>query len=265
VLIHALFETTLFKNISKRMKTKICLSIFLLILSKVICLGQQRSLTSQPTSKRFIERIELIIGPSVQLPDDNGFSDKLKEASMGTILHTFNSRYGYSFGLGVKQLLGERIEINSRFLWEQKGFIEEKKSTSPNSTDFTFYRGDLKSNYFTLSISPIFYLSKERRIQVYPGIYYSWLQNSFRKEELYNNNQLTFSGSTSNDPNLKNDYGILVGGGYSIPISSKINLTIRLQFNYGIAKIMDVNSLQINNNTISLFTVFSFRKQTLNN
>jgi hypothetical protein len=215
--------------------------------------------------KRYIDKVEFIVGPTLQIPDENGFSERLKQSSLGTILDSYNSKYGYSLGFGLSHSVSDRIGINCKLLWEQKGFIEEKKSTSPNSLDFITYKGNLESNYITLAVRPVFYFSKKRKIQLYPGIYYSWLQGSFRKEELYRNNQLTFTGSTTNDPNLKDDYGVLIGGGYLISLSSKINLTFHLQLNYGLAKIMDINSLRINNNSICLFTAFSFKRPKIKN
>jgi hypothetical protein len=221
--------------------------------------------TENSARKRFIDKVEFVIGPTLQFPDDNGFSERLKQSSLGNIFDSYNSKFGYSLGFGFSHSISDKVGINCKLLWEQKGFIEETKSISPNSLDFITYKGNLESKYITLAVAPVFYFSKKRKIQLYPGIYYSWLQGSFRKEELYRNNLLTQTGSITNDPNLKDDYGVLIGAGYPISLSSKINLTFHLQLNYGLAKIMDINFLRISNNSICLFTAFSFRRLKIKN
>ena len=243
------------------MKTKSYLFLCASILVGINVFGQEANTDQLPKQRRFIDKVEFLIGPTLQFPDDNGFSERLKQSSSGTILDSYNSKFGYSFGFGLSHSINDRIEIKAKILWEQKGFIEEKKSISPTSPDFTFYKGDLKSDYITLGVAPVFYFSKNRKIQLYPGIYYSWLQGSFRKEELYRNNQLTQTGSTTNDPSLKDDYGVSIGCGYAVSLKSNVNLLFGLQLNYGLAKITDLNSLKISNNSIGLFIAYSINRK----
>ena len=94
-------------------------------------------------------------------------------------------------------------------------------------------------------------------MQILAGLYYSWLQGTFRKETLSLNGQTTIS-STSNDPNLKsNDFGLTLGAGYSITIDTKSKIAFLLQGNYGLSEIIDINALTINNNSISFFVTYS--------
>lgn len=209
--------------------------------------------------KKIIDKVEIIAGPSLQFPDDNGFSERLKQTSMGTIITSFNSKYGYSFGAGLVHTLNNKFDITARVLWERKGYVE--KTFGVNGFE---YVGDSKNDYISLYIHSTFFLGKRKNVQIVAGLYYSWLQRTFRKETLSLNGQTTIS-TTTNDPNLKsNDFGLTLGAGYSITIDTKSKIAFLLQGNYGLCKIIDINTLTINNNSISLFVIYSrsrFSKQ----
>ncbi|MBY0436069.1 MAG: PorT family protein [Cyclobacteriaceae bacterium] len=220
---------------------------------------QQEKNYELPKSRRIIDEVELIAGLSVNIPNDNGFSERLRRSSLGNILDSYNSKIGYSLGIGVAHTIGRRTELNAFSIWERRGFIQENLSLG--GANIIKYVGDLRINYLSLALTSKFYFSDKKRIYTYSGFYYSWLFSSFRKETLFINNQSTQGGSITDDPNLKDDFGLTLGLGYSIPVSNKY-LHLRLQGNYGLAKIMDINSLVINNNSIFFVLTYSIIKKS---
>lgn len=235
----------------------ILVNVFLISLS-VLAQPDEKYKTIEP--KRFIYKFELIGGPTLQLPDDNGFSERLKQSSMGTILTSFNSKYGYSFGAGLAHSLRNRFDIVARVLLERKGYIEETSGTNGFK-----YIGDSKNDYITLNVHPSFFLDRKENMQIVIGSYFSWLQGAFRRETSSLNGQTTIT-STTNDPNLHSiDFGVTFGAGYSIVVDTKSKISFLLLGNYGLNKIININTLTINNNSISFFVTYSrsrFPKQT---
>ena len=240
------------------MKIRPCILIAFAFISATVW-SQENKVSELPKSKKIINKVEIVAGPTLQFPNDNGFSERLKQASMGTILTSFNSKYGYSLGAGLVHSLSNKFDITGRVLWERKGYIE--KTFGINGFE---YIGDSKNDYLSLYIQPTFFLGKRKNMQIIGGLYYSWLQGTFRTEKLSLNGQTTIS-TTTNDPNLKsNDFGLTLGAGYSIAIDTKSKIAFLLQGNYGLSKIIDINTLTINNNSISFFVTYSrsrFSKQ----
>lgn len=220
-------------------------------------LSQNSNSIQIPDRKRFIDKIEILLGPMLSFPDDNGFSERLKQTSSGTILDSYNSKFGYSLGIGVGHTVSKKFDLNARLLWEQRGFVQEK--TTIGGTDILKYEGDQRINCLSFTATTDFYFSANRKLYAYSGFYFSKLQSSFRKETVFTNNQPSFTGSTTDDPNLKDDFGLIVGVGYGISISNRHLLNLRLQGNYGLSKIIDVNTLAINNTSVCFY--FGYTKK----
>lgn len=201
--------------------------------------------------KKFIDKVEFIVGSSIQFPYDNGFGDKINKSSLGTIAYDLKPFAGYFIGLGLIHSFRQRFEISGRILWERKGYIEETSSFQPNTTLKEV--DETKNEYITFLLKPSVFLGVTKKFQIFSGFYYSLLSNSFRQETLYVNRQITQVSSTTNNPILSNhDLGVLVGCGYQFYLSQRNQLGIQFQGNYGLSELININTLIIKNNSLYL-------------
>ena len=209
-------------------------------------------------SKRFIDRFEVVAGPSISFNSGNKFVDNYQDDLME------NKRlknFGYSLGVGLYHPLNRWLDLNARILWEKKGSNAELNvPLNPVNNDARqIIQSTYTYDYLTLGFLPQVFIGKEKRITLSIGGYYSFMNSVEGHEEVlttdddvtYNS---TFNGrvlrgfrsdgavnSISFIPGLqsfeKDDYGITMGIGYVIGIGGHSNIAIQLVDNFGLQNI----------------------------
>lgn len=202
-------------------------------------------------SNKFLNRFELVAGPSFS--NNSGY------------LSDYDSKAGYSFGVGYYQNLSKSFSLNFRFLYEMKG------SAATYSYGVTDVNGSVdmddkyttKFKYLTFYVLPTLQLGRNKNIYVSAGGYYSFLQdlsvNSYRTRS---DTGEFISEDTTNDKNYFDptyDAGVSFQIGYSLKVTEKSQLMLQAFVNRGLIDLYNASIGSQRNNTIGL--MLSFRKR----
>jgi len=202
-----------------------------------------------PEQKRLIDRFEIFIGPSLSFNYGNKF---LQNYSDENISNRRMAKPGYSFGLGVYHSFNDRIDLNARLQYDQKGVITEFENFHVS------WYNDHSYNYLTFALAPVVYLGNERRFFISGGGYLSRILdlNSFVRRVDSEGDLLFEQSRTSRtwkaireDGGIHSvweipgttsfhsyDFGLVLSVGYNIPIKNDL-LTIQLIDNLGLTNI----------------------------
>lgn len=215
----------------------------------------QQVLEDLPIPRPFISNVQLFAGSSLNFPDDNGWYDRINSGSQGLISGEYRMKIGYLAGIGIAHSAGSHFEINGRLAWDRRGYLQQS-STLGDNNNIRKYEANAQNDYITGSIALDFFVKKNARLYISSGVAYSYLVKSFIAETSYLNNQIAQQSSITNSPEI-NDYdiGVLFATGYIVPINNKMKLDLRVQGNYGLTDIVNVNGLVINSNSLNFFII----------
>jgi hypothetical protein len=108
------------------MKTQIYIfAVLIMISTHGWC--QQNKVYHLPKSKRFIDKVEFVIGTGLCFNHGNMFVENYRgEYANGNYVENKRlTKIGYSIGIGAYHPVNDWIDINVRVLWEQKGYKSE--------------------------------------------------------------------------------------------------------------------------------------------
>lgn len=201
---------------------------------------------SLPESNKFVDRIEIIIGLGLHLPDDNGWSDYIRDNTNGSSYEIFN-KMGYSAGIGFIHSFNQEFEIRGRCLMERKGYKEKDILSGSNIREFEY---NTINDYVTLSLTPLYSFGKSN-FHIFLGAFFSRLTKTITTVNEYTNGQRVAMSRIITDVN-ENEIGLIGGFGYPFKINRRIQIELQIQGNYGLTDIVDQNGFKLNNNSLLL-------------
>jgi len=223
-------------------------SVILLLITKVCLYAQDRPEIQELMPKQFIDKVEIIAGPSLMLPYGSAYIDSMLRVKIG-----------YSVGLGLIHSLSKRLEMQCRVLWEGKGYKQEQLWGAGSYVHR--FTANTTNNYITISVVPRYYVGKENRFHICSGAFYGRLMHSSTKEALYySNGKMSYSTNPHSQYISNWDAGVSVGGGYSLTSFKGKELLIQAQGNFSIVNIEDNNSIITKYNSIMLTLMLKFYK-----
>jgi hypothetical protein len=234
----------------------------LIILFSSILNAQDKHDLQKLVPKRFIDKVEVVVGPSLLLNYGNEFIENDKGPYFSNSREVKTS---FSFGLGIHHPLKNWLDIGVRLLWEKKG-TKSKFTTAPQDTSATHnlvqsVESEYTYNYLTLSFTPTIFLDKKRRYALVVGGYYSQIKsvnaktswawhndnyNGFSKQSFHgrqvvgidSNGGVTSLGTAPGLSSFQNDdYGAIIGLGCYIPLTRSHSISIQLIENFGLQNI----------------------------
>lgn len=155
------------------------------------------------------------------------------------ILNSSESKYGFILGGGAVKEVSKHFRLESRFLFERKGFAERTDSInllSDPASIVTLSRHNITNDYLTWSLIPQWIPDQKGHFNLGAGGYIGWLQRSVTENTIiypvYSRNY--------NKINFENfDYGLLINAGYSLPIKDKNEITFQLMATWGLASVVN--------------------------
>lgn len=200
-----------------------CLPFVAAFLSVQCLLAQNTPDPSTLTRKRFFSKIELVGGPSLSFLRGNTSVDNTFENSR-------KFRNGFSVGVGFSHTLKGRLELNLKFLFEEKGGISETIGTYYDSVSQSLKQGKVESNYrydyYSLPILIDYKFGSRRQFRIGFGPFVSYLQKQVVTQKF------PFFGSinTMDRTNLatKLDLGLAFKIGYNIPLNANLSLSFQI-------------------------------------
>ncbi len=216
--------------------------------------------------KKFISKVAILGGPSLLLPyEDSGYADSFRNDYNAQGINAnfqIKDKFGTSAGLAAFHSLGKRWEIEGRLMYEKKGYIEITEIDRPGDYRKTQY--NFKNSYLTISLMPNVAIGSERRLFLYSGVLYNYLLHSMSVDTDYVNglktNLVTTQYTKSSGQKNKLNGSIIVGIGYPVTVSGKVELCFYLQGNYGIGNIEEWKFLKMKSNSVSLLVGLKMKR-----
>lgn len=206
---------------------------------------------------KFINKVEVFAGPSLNFNYGNKFIENYKDEN---IENKRLLKVGYAVGIGLYHTITRRVEINARFQFEKKGTNAELEHpfSTVNKDERQSITSDYSYSYLNFSLAPIFYVDDKKKLGLSIGGYFGKILKARGVITYYDLN----SGSAVNDftgrlwqsfnsdgtingstfiPGLQayeeNDYGIVVGAHFRIPVGVMQSLTLSVVDQYGMKNI----------------------------
>ncbi|MBS1556245.1 MAG: hypothetical protein JSU09_15095 [Bacteroidetes bacterium] len=240
-----------------KMKNRIALIFFLCSINLGWC--QQETAYELPKSKRFIDKVEVFVGPNLSFNYGNKFIENYKDEF---VKNTREAKAGYIFGIGAYHPLKDWLDLNLRIFYEQKGTNSQMNTPGLIITSKYDYR------FLTVSIAPVAYVGKRKNFSISLGGYFSRIQNAKGEVTVLDTQsnvtflsnfdgrqirELRADGSTSSitfAPGLQSfeesEFGVVFSIGYSIKINSTHKLMVQVQDNFGLSNINKQLSVTLN-------------------
>jgi hypothetical protein len=202
-------------------------------------------------SNKILNRFELVAGPSFS--NNSGY------------LPDYDSKAGYSFGVGYYQNLSKSFSFNFRISYEMKGSAATYSYglTDDNGNVDLDDKYTIKFKYLTFYVLPTLQLGQNKNIYVSAGGYYSFLQdlsvNSYRTRT---DTGEFFSEDTTTDRNYFDptyDAGVSFLFGYSLKAGEKSLLMLQAFVNRGLIDLHNPATGSQRNNTLGLMISFRMR------
>jgi len=216
-----------------------------LILCFVVAVNAQES-----ASGKILNRFELVAGPSFS--KNSGY------------LSDYDSKAGYSFGVGYYQHISKAFSINLRSLYEQKGSSAYYYGLTDNNGPVEMTdKYTTKFNYLTFYALPTLQLGRSKNIYLSAGGYYSFLQKLSLNRYSTNTDTGEFISEYTNtnknffDPSFDAGVSFLIG--YSFKISDKSQLMLQAFSNRGLVDLYNPAIGSQRNNTFGLMLSLRIR------
>ena len=236
-----------------------------------------------PEPKRFIDRVEVFAGPGLSFNYGNKFVENYKDEN---VQNRRVLKVGYNIGMGLYHPLSDRIDINARVQYEQKGNKNELNVPLNPVNDDTrvVISSEYSYRYLTLSAMPQIKIGKNRQFMLAIGGYFSRIKQlrGYDRTHTLRDNSIEegyFKARLFRDlrgdgavysftwmPALtgieKNDYGAILAAGYSVTINKKQCLTIQIIDNFGLININKDRPYdqEEKNHTVSLIIGYTFKR-----
>ena len=202
-------------------------------------------------SENIISRFELVAGPS--------FS-----RNTGYLEH-YDSKTGYSFGVGYYQHFNKFFSVNLRALYEMKASAATYNYSvvDANGTIDINDRYTTKLKYLSFYLLPTLSLGRNKNIHISAGGYYSFLRNlnvnSYRTDAGTGEFISEYNNADKNYFRPDYDAGVSLQIGYSFNISEKSQLMLQAYSNRGLIDLSNPWIGSQRNNTFGLTLSFRTR------
>lgn len=240
-------------------------------------LAQEKPILPKP--KRLIDRIEVFTGPNLSFNYGNKFIENYKDEN---VTNKRLLKPGYVFGIGGYHPLSDRLDLNVRLQFEQKGTKNELNTPSLPEGNRQFDYFNYTYKWFSITVAPQILIGKKKRITLSIGGYLSKIKEIDGKGKTYNINGTFYSEGSykgryfydlRNDgtrqgfswmPHLTSiedyDWGLVSSIGYKIPFNDKHSLLIQLQNNLGLKNINKSNpyGLEEKSHSLSLIICYTY-------
>lgn len=218
--------------------------------SSILCFVSGTS-AQEFSFNNILNRFELVAGPSFS--QNTGY------------LSEYDSKTGYSFGVGYYQKFSKSFSVNLRSLYEMKGSAATYSYglTTNNSTVEMNDKYTSKFNYLTFYMLPTLQLGRNKKIHISAGGYYSFLRklsvNSYRTDRGTGQFISEYTNTDMNYFDPKYDAGVSFQVGYSFDVSDKIQLMLQAYSNRGLVDLYNNSIGSQRNNTFGLMLSFRTR------
>ena len=220
----------------------------------------QQTLLKKQTPKRFIDKVEVVVGAGLCFNRGNMFveNSRLEFANGNFVTNKRLPKMAYSFGIGVYHPVTDRLDVNARLLWERKGYRSELQ-TALGLSSRAFATSDYTYTYFTLPVTARLFFDNRKKIAISFGGYFSQFKDVSVTEKFYNTLDFTrsstrFAGRTlvGFDANgginsaaflpgvqsfMRYDFGATVGLSYHAKVGVGSDLLIQMTANTGLANV----------------------------
>jgi hypothetical protein len=222
--------------------------------------GQAPSKDLQPYMPQpFIDKIELVVGPSLQFPNDHGYGDALYIGSGKATTDVYSPKLCYIAGIGLIHSLNRRLELSGRILWERKGYLEEQRGGLPFKDIRTTY--NLKNSYLSGLFAPRIYIGTGHSLYLFGGVFYSYLLSAVSEEKFYIDGQLNETRIFNDTEISKYEWGVSGGIGYSINLRGKNAIVLQLHGSHGLSDIVRVNNLRVTSQSLALSVAYQIDRK----
>lgn len=125
-----------------------------------------------PKPKRFIDKVEVFAGPGLSFNYGNKFVENYEDDN---VQNRRLLKVGYNVGIGLYHPVSDRIDINARVQYEQKGNKNELNvPLNPvNDDSRVIINSEYSYRFLTLSIAPQIYFGKNKQWRIGLGGYLS--------------------------------------------------------------------------------------------
>lgn len=198
--------------------------------------------------KRFIDKVEIIVGPSITFPngsDQSAFNNP--RISTG-----YYAKGGYLFGVGLIHSIG-KFELRSRILWNQKGYVQKLWDNEPTG-QFEFIN-ETKNNFLSINLTPVLFFGKKNRFHVLLGVSYSQLINSESIQTLLldGKTQSVFRTTNASSQGINNQLvEVIAGFGCLVYSKNKKEISATMQGDFGLTDTVNQNGTIIRNRSLNL-------------
>jgi hypothetical protein len=199
----------------------------------------------------FIDKIELVVGPSLNIPNDHGWAEYTVNSSGSRFTEVVKNKIGYFVGIGLAHSIGKRFELTARVLYDRKGYKEESAS------QYSQTKIDYKYDYVTLAVQPRYHLGKAKKFHVFVGGSFGILTQSKFEDRFFDNGQLVNINISAYDIDAqKYDVNLCAGLGYCLNLSNRNSLLFHLQGNQGVLDITKANLKRVTSKGFSFSIAF---------
>jgi hypothetical protein len=218
--------------------------------SFILCIIFAANAQESP-SKTILSRFEFVAGPSFSR--NTGY------------LPDYDSKAGYSFGLGYHQTLSKSFSVNLRSLYEAKGSAATYNYSLSDGNGITDIdeKYTTKFKFLTFYVLPTLYLGRKKNIHVSAGGYYSFLHKlSVTRHSTRADNGAFISEYENTDKNYfapQYDGGVSFQIGYSFKVSDKTQLMLQAFSNRGVVDLHNNGIGSQRNNTFGMLLSWRMR------
>jgi hypothetical protein len=195
----------------------------------------------------FIDKIELVVGPSLNIPNDHGWAEYAISSSGGRSTDVAKTKVGYFVGLGFTHSIGKRFELTGRVLYDRKGYKQESAS------QYSQTKVDYKYDYLTTAVQPRYHLGKAKKFHVFVGGSFGILTQSKFEDRFFDNGQLVNINLSPYDLDAnKYDVNLSAGLGYNFRLNTTKSFLLQLQGNHGFLDVKNINGKKITSQSLTL-------------
>lgn len=222
-----------------------------LILATTVLCFVTSILAQESAPNQILRKFEIVAGPSFS--KNKGY------------LSNYDSKIGYSIGVGTSAKFSKSFSVNFRSLYEFKESAASYSFSRSDANNVSLMLTDKytnRFNYLTFYALPTLQLGSNKRIHISAGGYYSLLLkdniNIYTIESENNNFFSEYNISNEFSFKQKYDAGISVLIGYSFKVGDKSQLLLQAFGNRGLVDISYVLFGSQRNNTFGLLSTFRF-------
>lgn len=191
----------------------------------------------------FISGVEIFGGPSLLSIRGN---EQYKQ--YGEI------KIGYSFGVGLIHKISKSWTVNTQIGFESKGYKQSANALFPPDSYnnpptyilppvLTELKGNLTNSYLTIGLLPLFFVGNGSKIYLSVGPYYAKLIKSQVTRTDIQNEQVKLKVTLDQKDTFKSyDFGISYSIGLIVKEYEKVKILLRVNYNYGIPNVKEIQS-----------------------